>query len=74
MQESVRTAAVTLANSMRSLTLRLTDKALTPASQASAAIAVALPLLIQQGSHIAHCSALLASFVKHHYWNICFPT
>ena len=48
-KESVRQAGLTLVRCVRGLTLRLTDRELTPASQGKEAVAVALPLLIQKG-------------------------
>lgn len=45
----VRAAAVTLARALRGLTLRVTDRAQSSEADAAAAVAVALPLLLEKG-------------------------
>ena len=50
-KESVRAAAGTLIRTLRGLTLRVADPQLSPPSHAKAAIAVALPLLLEKGVH-----------------------
>ena len=44
-----RQAGIALGRAVRGLTLRLADRELTPAAEGSAAIAVALPLLLEKG-------------------------
>lgn len=56
----VRAAAVTLARALRGLTLRVTDRAQSSEGDAAAAIAVALPLLLEKGGAPPQ---LLCSFV-----------
>lgn len=46
----VRAAAVTLARGLRGLTLRVTDRAQSSEADAAAAVAVALPLLLEKGT------------------------
>ena len=48
-KESVRVAAAGALRSLRGLTLRLCDPAATPPTDAGAAVALALPLLLDQG-------------------------
>ena len=48
-KESVRAAAATLVRTLRGLTLRVADPQLSPPDHAKAAIAVALPLLLEKG-------------------------
>lgn len=50
-KESVRRAAAGLVRSMRGLTLRMCDPEQTNAADAAACTAVALPFLIQKGTH-----------------------
>jgi len=45
----VRNAASILARSLRGVTLRLVDASLSPPADAAAAVAVVLPLMIEQG-------------------------
>lgn len=49
LQESVRAAAITLARTLRSLTLRLADSAQTSPADSAAAVAAAVPLLLEKG-------------------------
>lgn len=49
-KESVRAAAATLVRTLRGLTLRVADPQLSPPAHAKAAIAVALPLLLEKGA------------------------
>jgi hypothetical protein len=49
----VRAAAVTLARALRGLTLRVTDRAQSSEADAAAAIAVALPLLLEKGEAVS---------------------
>lgn len=49
-KESVRAAATTLVRTLRSLTLRVADPQLSPPAHATAAITVALPLLLEKGA------------------------
>ena len=49
-KESVRGAALGLAKSLRSLSLRIMDVQQSSPSEAAAAVAVALPFLLQKGS------------------------
>lgn len=49
-KESVRGAALGLAKSLRSLSLRIMDVQHSSASEAGAAVAVALPFLLQKGT------------------------
>ena len=46
----VRAAAVTLARALRGLTLRVTDRVQSSEGDAAAAVAVALPLLLEKGN------------------------
>ena len=49
-KESVRGAAAALVRTLRGLTLRVADPQLSPPAHATAAIAVALPLLLEKGA------------------------
>ncbi|GLI60137.1 hypothetical protein VaNZ11_002209, partial [Volvox africanus] len=48
-KDSVRRAALSLARTVRGLTLRLADPAHTPAKDCSSAVAVIMPVLLEQG-------------------------
>jgi hypothetical protein len=48
-KESVRSAAFVLVRTVRSLTLRLCDRELTPTTDVQQCVAVALPLLLEKG-------------------------
>ena len=52
-KESVRAAALGLAKSLRSLSLRIMDVQQSSPSEAGAAVAVALPFLVQKGAGYA---------------------
>ena len=58
-KESVRTAAAGALRTLRGLTLRLCDPAATPAADAGEAVALALPLLLDQGARDFAASWLL---------------
>ncbi|GIL84022.1 hypothetical protein Vretifemale_12732, partial [Volvox reticuliferus] len=59
-KDSVRRAALSLARTVRGLTLRLADPAHTPAKDCSSAVAVVMPVLLEQGlmSNVAEVRAL----------------
>ena len=59
-KESVRTAAAGALRALRGLTLRLCDPAATPPADAGEAVALALPLLLDQGACELAASPLLA--------------
>lgn len=58
-KESVRGAAAGALRALRGLTLRLCDPAATPAADAGEAVALALPLLLDQGAREFAASHLL---------------
>lgn len=49
LHSQVRNAAAILARSLRGVTLRLVDASLSPPADVAAAVAVVLPLMIEQG-------------------------
>lgn len=59
-KESVRAAAATLVRTLRGLTLRVADPQLSLPAHAKAAIAVALPLLLEKGATRKHFYVLVA--------------
>jgi len=63
-KESVRAAATGALRALRGLTLRLCDPAATPPADAAAAVALALPLLLQNGAHPAHACLFERTLLK----------
>jgi len=57
-KESVRAAATGALRALRGLTLRLCDPAATPPADAAAAVALALPLLLQNGARLPQACCL----------------